>query len=77
MSDPEVAQLKDVLRGYCRGDILQLDTLASIENWPAVAAEEMRRRATRIVRVLDDATLTAIASGDLDVVSVCRELAAE
>jgi hypothetical protein len=77
MPDLKGDQLKEVLRGYSRGDILRLDTLASIENWPVVAADELQRRATRVVQVLDDATLTSIASGDLDVVAVCQELCAE
>ena len=77
MAEEHRVHLKQILRGYSRGDILQLATLASIENWSAVAAEELQRRATRVVQVLDESTLAAIASGDLDVVAVCRELAVE
>ncbi|MDD5388965.1 MAG: hypothetical protein PHD37_06450 [Gallionellaceae bacterium] len=74
---PAVSVAMDVLRGYGRADAVALVTLATYDDWQKIARQELERRATRIVQVLDEATLEVIAAGGLDFTVLCREVATE
>lgn len=75
--DNAAATVKDVLRGYGRNDNKALGGLCAIDDWQKIARQELERRATRIVQVLDEATLEVIAAGGLDFTALCREVATE
>lgn len=64
MSTAEKA--KDVLCGYGRANGAKLASLLAVQDWRGVAQQELERRATSIVQVLDDSLLEDIASGSLD-----------
>lgn len=66
-----------MLRGFGSRDATALADLLRVENWRVVAAEEQRRRATRIIEALDEATLSAIADGSIDMVVACRDVLEE
>jgi hypothetical protein len=69
--------LKDVLRGYGRQSREDLQRLRLFDGWQRVAAQELERRATQIVQVLDEDSLRAIAAGDIDFQAVCSEVERE
>ena len=64
---------KDILRGYGEADQAALASLLDVQDWQRIARQELERRATSIVQVLDVATLEAIASGAMDMRAVCQQ----
>ena len=66
-----------VLRGYGSHDAKALADLLRVENWREIAAEEQRRRATRIIEALDEATLSDIANGKIDMAVACQTVLEE
>ena len=75
MSNDEMTResVRDFLRGYARADPGGVARLAEVDDWQRIAREELERRVTGIVRMLDDATLEAVATGDLDMRAVCLQ----
>lgn len=71
------AHLRDTLRGFGRSNQAALERLAEFTDWPRIAAREIERRATSLVEALDEETLAAIASGELDFAKLCRSIATE
>ena len=71
------SQIKDFLRGHLRAAPTAAEDLLRFADWRRVAAQELEARATRIVQALDDDALKAIASGEIDLPEVVREVAAE
>ncbi|SAI73143.1 Uncharacterised protein [Bordetella ansorpii] len=67
-------QLLDYLRGYARSHPANLHQLREYMRWPAMARAERDRRASRLLDVLPDDLLHAIAEGELDVNVVARRL---
>lgn len=72
-------EVMDVVRGYARSDELRLKMLTTIgnEHWRLWADEEIRRRATGILTVLDNQALEAIADGAVDFQALCQKAFAE
>lgn len=68
---------KEVLRGYGRANAVGLASLMDVEDWQRIARQELERRATSIVQALDDATLEAIAAGEIDMRAMCRQVLEE
>lgn len=68
---------KEVLRGYGRANAAGLTSLMDVEDWQRIARQELERRATSIVQALDDATLEAIAAGEIDMRAMCRQVLEE
>lgn len=66
--------LRDVLRGFGRGNQAALQRLSLFGDWQRIAAAELERRATKIVEVLDEVTLRAIAAGEVDFQKACRDV---
>ena len=64
---------KDILRGYGEADQAALASLVEVQNWQQIARQELERRATSIVQVLDVDALEAIASGAMDMRAVCQQ----
>lgn len=52
-------------------------SLMDVEDWQRIARQELERRATSIVQALDDATLEAIAAGEIDMRAMCRQVLEE
>lgn len=77
MITPTTETAKEVLRGYGRANEAALASLMDVQDWQRIARQELERRATSIVQVLDDETLEAIAVGSLDMRAMCRQVAAE
>ncbi len=71
------AAVKDILRGFGRGNEAALVALQNVDDWQRIARAELERRATAIVQALDDDTLRAIAAGEIDLPALCREVAAD
>lgn len=43
-------------------------------SWRAIAVEEQKRRATRFIEALDDATIAGIADGKIDMAALCQDV---
>jgi hypothetical protein len=70
--------LKDLLRGFARSsNHAALERMSLYDDWARIAAAELERRATHIVEMLDEDTLRAMAAGEIDFQSACREIARE
>ncbi|MEC5208932.1 hypothetical protein QF022_004025 [Vogesella perlucida] len=63
---------KDILRGYGEADPAVLEALLEVKDWKRIAQQELERRATEIIKLLDVPTLEAIASGEMDMRAVCQ-----
>lgn len=63
---------KDILRGYGEADPAVLEALLEVKDWKRIAQQELERRATEIIKLLDVPTLEAIASGAMDMRAVCQ-----
>lgn len=74
MDHTDEQQLLDYLRGYARSHPANLHQLREYMHWPAMARAERDRRASRLLGVLPDDLLHAIAEGELDVNVVARRL---
>ena len=77
MTEKIAETLTEVLRGYVRTDNAALASLLDVSDWQRIARQELERRATRVVQSLDHETLEAIATGAVDVGTVCRQVADE
>lgn len=77
VKDDRCASLKELLRGFGSRDATALADLLRVEDWQAVAAQEQHRRATRIIEALDEATISAIADGSIDMAVACQEVLEE
>ena len=64
---------KDILLGYGKRDQAALASLLEGQDWQRIARQELERRATSIVQVLDVDALEAIASGAMDMRAVCQQ----
>lgn len=64
---------KNILRGYGEKDQAALASLVEVQEWQRIARQELERRATSIVQVLDVDILEAIASGAMDMRAVCQQ----
>jgi hypothetical protein len=69
--------VEDVVRGYGKANAAGLATLMEVEDWQRIARQEIERRATGIVQVLENATLRGIAAGEIDMRAVCRQVLEE
>ncbi|SAI46768.1 Uncharacterised protein [Bordetella ansorpii] len=74
MDNTSEQQLMDYLRGYARSNPANLHQLREYMHWPAMARAERDKRASRLLDVLPDDLLHAIAEGELDVNAVARRL---
>jgi len=77
MTTPIIEAAKEVLLGYGRANEPALTALMNVQDWQRIARQELERRATAIVQSLDEETLEAIASGKIDMQSVCHQVVAE
>lgn len=68
---------KEILFGYGRASKLSLEHLLEVQDWQSIARLELLRRATTIVQSMDNATLEAIASGQIDLLLMCQQVLAE
>ena len=59
------------LQGYAATNPEDFERACGRSDWPALAQRELDRRAARILELLDHETLAAIASGALDLQSIC------
>ena len=62
---------------YGRANEAVLASLMDVQDWQRIARQELERRATSIVQALDDATLKAIAAGELDMRAMCLQVTNE
>ncbi len=69
--------VEDVVRGYGKANAAGLTTLMEVDDWQRIARQEIERRATGIIQVLEDATLRGIAAGEIDMRAVCRQVLEE
>lgn len=69
--------VEDVVRGYGKANAAGLAALMAVEDWQRIARQEIERRATGIVQVLENATLRGIAAGEIDMRAVCRQVLEE
>jgi hypothetical protein len=67
--------IKEILQGFARKDPAGLANLLVIQDWDRIAEQELERRATIVVQSLDDESLGAIASGEVDLQAICRDIA--
>jgi len=74
MTTPTTETAKEVLRGYGRANEAALASLLDVQDWQRIARQELERRATSIVQVLDDSLLEDIASGSLDMRAMIGEV---
>ncbi|WP_434038796.1 hypothetical protein ACIRUF_00070 (plasmid) [Pseudomonas aeruginosa] len=77
MTTTPIETVTEVLRGYGRANESALASLLGVSDWQRIARQELERRATSIVQMLDDESLEAIASGTLDMQATCRQVANE
>jgi hypothetical protein len=75
MTTPTTEAAKEVLRSYGRANEAALASLLDVQDWQRIARQELERRATSIVQVLDDATLETIAASTLNMRAMCRQVA--
>lgn len=69
--------VEDVVRGYGKANAAGLATLTEVDDWQRIARQEIERRATGIIQVLEIATLRGIAAGEIDMRAVCRQVLEE
>ncbi len=67
----------EILRGLGRADPESLTKLTEVDDWRRIAAIELERRATLFIQSLDEATVKAIARGDLDLSRLSQMVLAE
>lgn len=66
----------EILGGYARANPADMAKLGECSDWPALAKWEQTRRAARLLELFDDQTVAAIASGEIDLQTMCQEAAA-
>ena len=65
--------VKDLLSGFARANPEAMEDLTTRTDWAALAQWEQQRRAAKLLALFDDATLSAIAAGRLDMASACLD----
>lgn len=74
-SPQELAErLSDTLTGYGQGHPEKLQQLMAFDDWQRLARNELERRRMALVGMLDSELLEAIASGDIYVDRVARDV---
>lgn len=71
-----VRDIAEVLGGYAKANPADMAKLGECSDWPALAKWEQTRRAARLLELFDDQTVAAIASGEIDLQTLCQEAAA-
>lgn len=64
------------MRSYAKANPADMAKLGECSDWPALAKWEQTRRAARLLELFDDQTVAAIASGEIDLQTLCQEAAA-
>ena len=67
-------RLFDYLTGYGRGQPEKLQQLMAFDDWQRLARSELERRRMALVGMLDSELLEAIASGDIYVDRIARDV---
>ncbi|MFY8016819.1 MAG: hypothetical protein ACOVN9_01790 [Inhella sp.] len=70
-------RIGDYLRGMARADGRALDEVAGFGHWPEMAERERAARAARLVRVLSDVELEAVAEGHVCLQALATRVQAE
>lgn len=65
--------IKDLLSGFARANPEAMEELTTRTDWAALAKWEQQRRAAKLLALFDDATLSAIAAGQLDLTAACLD----
>ncbi len=74
-SPQELAErLSDYLTGYGQGHPEKLQQLMAFDEWQRLARSELERRRMALVGMLDSELLEAIASGDIYVDRIARDV---
>lgn len=66
--------LTDYLTGYSRHDRQRLTEVANYPDWQTRAQAELDRRMSRLIEALPDDLVAAIATGDVDLADVVKEM---
>lgn len=70
------SDISQVLGGFAKANPGDLAMLSERSDWQALAKWEATRRAAKLLELFDDQTLAAIASGEIDMATLCKEAAA-
>jgi hypothetical protein len=71
---PVESSLIDYLKGYVRHDPVRRARLRDFPDWPGMARRELDRRGARLLEILPDDALDAIARGKVDLARVVDEI---
>ena len=71
-----VRDIAEVLGGYAKANPADFTKLSEYSDWQALAKWDQTRRAARLLELFDDQTVAAIASGEINLQSLCQEAAA-
>ncbi|MDR3220766.1 MAG: hypothetical protein LBU46_01980 [Candidatus Accumulibacter sp.] len=66
--------LTDSLTGYLRQDPARREEVRNFPDWPRMARRELDRRSARLLEVLPDDALDAIARGEIDLAGLAGKI---